>query len=162
MSKSLMLPESLTAENGAKAALCGEFHEEVEVENCDHYEDPDGEPESYTRKVVVSWSNIKKIWKAAVRLFYPQPQGIPDQMVSWMRCGTDGLEVRDSEDPRRRELCVKDPQRLRGYRVVATVYDNGVWHTWDHEGVGGENDMEDTVAKAKVEAAASAIAQGFI
>ena len=47
-------------------------------------------------------------------------------------------------------------------RSVATVWMNGVWHTWDRDGNGGENSAEDTVAKAKVEAAASAIAQGFI
>lgn len=47
-------------------------------------------------------------------------------------------------------------------RHVATVWDNGVWHTWDREGSGGENSVEPTVAQAKVEAAASAIAQGFI
>lgn len=51
-------------------------------------------------------------------------------------------------------------------RCVATVWQNmdkkGTWHTWDVNGVGGENWIEDTVAKAKVEAAASAIAQGFI
>lgn len=47
-------------------------------------------------------------------------------------------------------------------RCVATVWDNGVWHTWDRDDVGGENSQEPTVARAKVEAAASAIAQGFI
>lgn len=47
-------------------------------------------------------------------------------------------------------------------RVAAHVYPNGVWHTFDQEGVGGENDSEETVQKAKVEAAASCIAQGFI
>lgn len=47
-------------------------------------------------------------------------------------------------------------------RCVATVWDNGTWSTWDREGTGGENWKEDTVAKAKVEAAASAITQGFI
>ena len=47
-------------------------------------------------------------------------------------------------------------------RHVATVWDNGTWHTWDRRGTGGENDVEATVARAKIEAAASAIAQGFI
>ena len=46
--------------------------------------------------------------------------------------------------------------------TAATVWDNGVWHTWDRNGAGGENDAEVTVKKAKVEAAASAVAQGFI
>lgn len=50
----------------------------------------------------------------------------------------------------------------RKVRHVATVWPNGTWHTWDKWGVGGENSAEDTVAEAKVQAAASAIAQGFI
>lgn len=37
-----------------------------------------------------------------------------------------------------------------------------VWHTFDHNGVGGENDVEDTAKQAKIEAAASVIEQGFI
>ena len=47
-------------------------------------------------------------------------------------------------------------------QYVATVWDNGTWHTWDRLGTGGENAAEETVERAKVEAAASAIAQGFI
>lgn len=43
----------------------------------------------------------------------------------------------------------------------ATVWDNGTWHTWDNEGVGGENWEELTVEKAKIEAAISAAIQGF-
>lgn len=45
---------------------------------------------------------------------------------------------------------------------AATVWTNGVWHTWDRSGVGGENSSESTVEKAKIEAAASAIQQGFV
>jgi hypothetical protein len=44
----------------------------------------------------------------------------------------------------------------------ATVYSNGVWHTWDADGVGGENSREATVEKAKAEALQSAIDQGVI
>ena len=47
-------------------------------------------------------------------------------------------------------------------RVVATVWMNGTWHTWDRNGVGGENNKEKTIKRASVEAAASAIEQGFI
>jgi len=47
-------------------------------------------------------------------------------------------------------------------RVAATVWGDGTWHTWDKNGVGGENSKEDTVEKAKIEASASAMAQGFI
>jgi hypothetical protein len=47
-------------------------------------------------------------------------------------------------------------------RSVATAYMNGTWYTWDHDGVGGENAKEETVKQAKLEAAGSAINQGFI
>ena len=47
-------------------------------------------------------------------------------------------------------------------RVVATVWGNGVWHTFDRHGSGGENWAESSVDKAKDEAKASAISQGFV
>lgn len=50
----------------------------------------------------------------------------------------------------------------RKQRCVATVWANGTWHTWDHRGVGGENSKEETAERAKIEAAASAIAQSFV
>ncbi len=46
--------------------------------------------------------------------------------------------------------------------VAATVWENGVWHTWDHEGCGGENSSEETVSDAKVEAMLSAFNRGFL
>ena len=45
---------------------------------------------------------------------------------------------------------------------AATVWENGSWHTWDQDGVGGENSREDTVSESKIEAMLSAINQGFI
>jgi len=56
------MPRSLTAENGAKALLIGEFFEEHE---CSYY-DADGELVEYTEKVPVSWDNIKEIYKKVV------------------------------------------------------------------------------------------------
>lgn len=69
-------------------------------------------------------------------------------------------------------------------RSIATVWSSGAWHTWDRDGVGGENSVEvDVVAepcprsrlsapvlesidrpnviRAMREAQASAVAQGF-
>ena len=45
--------------------------------------------------------------------------------------------------------------------TVATVWANGTWQTFSPDGTGGENDMEGSVKRAKIEAAASAIEQGF-
>ena len=46
-------------------------------------------------------------------------------------------------------------------RSIATVFKNGVWHTWNKNGSGGENWKEDTLIKAMEEARLSAIMQGF-
>ncbi len=52
---------------------------------------------------------------------------------------------------------------VRGQKYPrATVFDNGVWHTWDRQGTGGENSHEETVDEAKRQAAGAAVLQGFI
>ena len=58
----VVMPRRLTAENGAKALLIGEFFEEHE---CSYY-DADGELVEYTEKVPVSWDTIKEIYKKVV------------------------------------------------------------------------------------------------
>lgn len=47
-------------------------------------------------------------------------------------------------------------------RCRASVYSNGVWHTWDSNGCGGENDSEKGLSEAKRQAYASCVMQGFI
>ena len=39
--------------------------------------------------------------------------------------------------------------------LAATVYQNGTWHTWDEDGVGGQNDSENLIGEAKRQAWAS-------
>lgn len=63
-----LLPTRLTAENGAKSELMGEFFETIEVLN------PEIPEETIGQKVPVSWTTIKAIWKQAVELF-TEPQG---------------------------------------------------------------------------------------
>lgn len=58
----VVMPRSLTAENGAKALLSGEFFEEHE---CSYY-DADGELVEYTEKVPVRWGTIKRIYDKVV------------------------------------------------------------------------------------------------
>ena len=60
----ILMPRSLTAENGAKAALTGEFKISVELV----YED--GNEESID--VDVPWTTIKAIYAAAVKHFDKQ------------------------------------------------------------------------------------------
>ena len=53
-------------------------------------------------------------------------------------------------------------RRWFGYgRSIATVWANGVWHTWDKDGCGGENGKESSIAKAQFIAGNCAIRQGF-
>lgn len=74
LNNGVVMPRSLTAENGAKALLIGEFFESVEIHNeeycgcgkCDYCMDfPDTE-ETITLKVPVSWTTIKEIYKKIV------------------------------------------------------------------------------------------------
>lgn len=68
------IPKELTAENGAKALLIGEFQEEIELtcSACDyHGKQMDCEVCSgnvtYMQPVDVSWSTIKQIYAKAVK-----------------------------------------------------------------------------------------------
>jgi hypothetical protein len=45
---------------------------------------------------------------------------------------------------------------------AATVWENGVWHTWRHDGSGGENSAQDTVSNAMIAAMLAAINQGIL
>ncbi len=70
----LTMPRELTAKNGAKALLIGEFCQFVEVPHPDHcgcgqcrvcIDGDDAEP-MMTVKVVIDWTTIKDIYKMAV------------------------------------------------------------------------------------------------
>jgi hypothetical protein len=69
MSEVVLMPKELTAENGAKALLIGEFHVETQVPNPDYDEfldDEDEEPQFFTAQIAVPWDTIKKIYAKAV------------------------------------------------------------------------------------------------
>lgn len=61
----VLLPRKLTAENGAKAALIGEFYEDFGTQ--------DSQGNERWSKVAVTWDTIKRIWDAAVTHFESQP-----------------------------------------------------------------------------------------
>jgi len=83
--KKILMPAALTAENGAKALMMGEFEETISVEcsECDgkgthiygfgSYKceicDGDG---FLTKKVPVSWTTIKEIYAMAVKHFWEE------------------------------------------------------------------------------------------
>ena len=73
----VMVPKRLTAENGAKAALIGEFSLEYSLtchecfgEGC---EDCSGEG-AWTNTVPIDWATIKDIWAKAIDHFAAAPQ----------------------------------------------------------------------------------------
>lgn len=72
----ILMPETLTAENGAKTALIGEFYETTPVQchECHGHPDDreeckfcDGEGE-LTQRVPIQWNTIKEIYKRAAAL----------------------------------------------------------------------------------------------
>jgi hypothetical protein len=77
MGDKILMPTALTAENGAKAALIGEYHETLWVDcpecfdqntddqQCEMCHDEGGQ----NVRVDVSWITIKKIYKDCVELF---------------------------------------------------------------------------------------------
>lgn len=68
----ILVPRALTAENGAKGALIGEFHEDYGIQ--------DELGDERWAKVAVSWTTIKAIHKKMVAHFdatQPQQQGVP-------------------------------------------------------------------------------------
>lgn len=78
----MMVPKRLTAENGAKAALVGEFNLEYSLtchecfgEGCD---DCSGEG-SWTNTIPIDWTTIKNIWAKAINHFAAAPKQEPNQ-----------------------------------------------------------------------------------
>ena len=80
MKDKILMPKELTAENGAKSLMMGEFFEEIVLDctECDgsdlgdecDYCDGSG---VYTHRVRVSWTTIKDIYKMAVKHLCEQP-----------------------------------------------------------------------------------------
>ena len=72
--KKILMPKELTAENGAKKLLSGEFYETTVVMNeaycgcgtCDFCISCPDEPETVLMKVPVSWTTIKEVYAKAV------------------------------------------------------------------------------------------------
>ncbi|MGP6823551.1 hypothetical protein ACTZNP_28045, partial [Klebsiella pneumoniae] len=76
----VMVPMRLTAENGAKAALLGEFNLEYSLtchecfgEGCD---DCRGEG-TWTNTIPIDWTTIKEIWAKGVEHFAAAPHDTP-------------------------------------------------------------------------------------
>ncbi len=83
--KEVLMPKELTADNGAKALLIGEFFETMGMQ-CPYCDGDDSDPGceicagkvQYNQHVPVSWTTIKDIYKIAVEHFSSQQPGTPD------------------------------------------------------------------------------------
>jgi hypothetical protein len=84
----VLMPKSLTAENGAKSALIGEFKKTIEMPciECNGYGDSEGECEvcegsgTMSHVVYVGWDTIKDIYRMAVEICAAsQPEQQPEQ-----------------------------------------------------------------------------------
>ena len=77
MSKKIILPEEITAENGAKCLLMGEFSESIDVTcpDCSRFEGPENDCSTCGGSgdglinVPISWTTIKDIYKKIVEHF---------------------------------------------------------------------------------------------
>lgn len=75
--ESIVLPRKLTAENGAKSLLIGEFFETIEVHNqsycgcgeCDFCINFPDEPKFLKQEVPIQWTTIKEIYDKVVDFF---------------------------------------------------------------------------------------------
>lgn len=77
--KASLMPSELTAENGAKAALMGEFTEEASMSCTECFGDDECENCNGSGRIMVntpvSWTTIKSIYAKAVAHFYSGVSG---------------------------------------------------------------------------------------
>ena len=62
----VLMPSELTAENGAKYLMMGEFFTETEMPNPEFSGDDDNEPETFIHREAIPWTTIKEIYAKAV------------------------------------------------------------------------------------------------
>jgi hypothetical protein len=95
-SKYVRVPTRLTAENGAKGALSGEFKETIDISCTSCPSGGDGYDEScevchgygdYEQPVTVSWTTIKDIWTKAIEHFQANspPDSNADKAANYWR-----------------------------------------------------------------------------
>lgn len=122
----LQLPLRLTAENGAKAALSGEFFETIEVENPDF----DDEKETVQEKVPVRWTTIKAIWRKAVEHFScvqsvpagPDAETPRERAMQLARMGIQGWNPRPAGNMLEMELHPPDAIKTAGIMALAYCF----------------------------------------
>ncbi|WP_240733887.1 hypothetical protein [Herbaspirillum huttiense] len=97
----VLMPRRLTAENGAKAALSGEFAEKAtyHCSQCNHEEPDDGCEEcngqgSYQVDVPIEWDTIKRIYDKAVEELASSSPAVA-QPVAFREVAADGTPITD-------------------------------------------------------------------
>lgn len=113
----VLVPRRLTAENGAKAALMGEFHVEqiIGCPDCDEHSgisedevcETCGDSGAVVQRLAVPWWTIQKIWLKAIKVVSaPQPVQQPDQLRFSSACEISGP---------------KHPEYVKGYEAAMEV-----------------------------------------
>jgi len=89
MNEQVLMPKTLTAENGAKKLLIGEFHLEIELNSpghcgcgeCDYCIEGTDEDFTYTHTVPIPWTTIKSIYAMAVKHLSEPEKPLPELIV---------------------------------------------------------------------------------
>ncbi len=136
-----IMPESLTAENGAKHALSGEFYTETNItcEECggDCVEDDPCESCNdlgvKTVKTAIDWSTIKDIYKMAVSVTVILPAGYPVEggNTATIAPAPEGVVMRPSfEKPLERCAAARDGEC--SHKECSQLRDNEPMSTGRH------------------------------
>jgi len=115
------------------------------------------------------WGDVLRQWNATQLAKVVEPdESVREWMQRW-RAGEqrlkDLLATHNTSLPEGLWQWRHDPEcytlcRLRG-QAAATVWTNGTWHTWNLDGIGGENSTEATVDQAMHQALAAVFRQEF-
>ena len=123
----VLMPRALTAENGAKAALSGEFSVSMTV-TCSacHYDEPDDECEfcggerEYQQSEAVPWTTIKRIYSAAVDLLSAPAPDEREIAAREIAGALDWINYQIAETPKPQEGYSYRGGVIEGMRTAAT------------------------------------------
>lgn len=102
MDEFVLVPRRLTAENGAKAALMGEFHVEqiIDCPDCDEHSgisedevcETCGDSGTVVQRLAVPWGTIKEIWRKAIKVVSAHR---PEEQPAQIQVSIEGIGVCD-------------------------------------------------------------------
>ena len=140
----ILMPRALTAENGAKGALTGEFKESIKLRCPDCDADwPDNDCEichgygSYSQPITISWTTIKEIYKRAVEFLGEEMHNGSCCVVERVKDKYLAPKIRlflQEQVRQRLALDSKQPMPKRLRELAASMADVGHQMEWDAAG----------------------------